>query len=331
MLLMVLSLVALAVHADDPWMRPTSDGDPAIWGFQHGIRVGLPLPTVPRGLMCVFHSELGQPASQIINFIAVEPVVAGRRGYSEMERSALDDVQGMRLWAADTFSAKPPECRPAHQVPGRITTVAGVRALELFIYVEKFASGAQPIVRLRFYEGRPDEVELAVFGASGSAKMDRCVLSATCGNYARLRELRLKDRKVTAGELWPTFSGDGFAIPREFAADRLERLTTGDHYVEARPDEADPTAAKYAQGTPLFWRYVGKPAVQYWRRPNVDPKPEGLRCRVNGRTCYYGTKSPLPGGVAFENFELDEAFQPGAPQVFGVKPLSQSPQAERAR
>jgi hypothetical protein len=316
-----LALMAIVADPADPWIRPNTTTDPQIWGFEHGIRVGLPNPFVPRGLLCVYHSELGLPAGHVINYIAIEPIVGGQRGYSEMERSSLDNTQGKRLWVADTLSSVPPDPQPAPKVRGRIVDVAGERALELFFYVEKFGNGAQPIVRARFYENRPDEVELAAYVARGSAVMSQCVLTATCGNYARLRNLRLKSRTVSAKELWPTFSGDGFAQPHDFDSAELDHLPNGDIYVEARPDEDGPAAAEYAAETPFGWKYTGLPAAQYWRRPARAPLPRGLACRVNGRSTYYGTHSPVPGGIAFENFELIESFRSGAPQVFGVRLL----------
>ena len=39
---------------------------------------------------------------------------------------------------------------------------------------------------------------------------------------------------------------------------------------------------------------------------------------VNARYTYYGTDGPIPGGVAFENFELRERFHPGQPFIFGI-------------
>ena len=40
--------------------------------------------------------------------------------------------------------------------------------------------------------------------------------------------------------------------------------------------------------------------------------------RVNGRAAYWGTLAPIPGGVAFENFELIERYEPGVESAFGV-------------
>jgi len=43
-----------------------------------------------------------------------------------------------------------------------------------------------------------------------------------------------------------------------------------------------------------------------------------LQATVNARYTYWQTRQPIPGGVAFENFELREGFHEGQRFVFGV-------------
>lgn len=43
---------------------------------------------------------------------------------------------------------------------------------------------------------------------------------------------------------------------------------------------------------------------------------------MNGRYTYWASKSPIPGGIAYENFELTEPFQSGQSYIFGITPLS---------
>ena len=42
----------------------------------------------------------------------------------------------------------------------------------------------------------------------------------------------------------------------------------------------------------------------------------------SGRYTYWASKSPIPGGIAYENFELTEPFQSGQSYIFGITPLS---------
>jgi len=279
----------------------------------------------------VYAPYLGDSKDHVINFIAVEPVVAGRRAFSELEVSGLDRTRGKRMWSADDAPGAegtsrhgatgaegaasgagrngPPPAR------GRIERAGDIETLTVFVFVEPFAGGARPYLRLRFRSDRPEEVDLAVFAQPGSARMDACILTATMGNYARLRRLHLKDRTVTAGGLWPDFRGNGFAPHARFALGDLFRMPDGSAIVAATPDEPNPADAEYARGTPAWWRYEGAVATQYWRA--ADPHRD-LAAQVNGRATYWGWHTAIPGGVAFENVELVAPFAAGQTFTLGV-------------
>ncbi len=47
---------------------------------------------------------------------------------------------------------------------------------------------------------------------------------------------------------------------------------------------------------------------------------ENLNGLVNGRFAYWASDDPIPGGIAFENFEMKEPFQNGATFIFGISP-----------
>src|SRR5262249_42061475 len=189
------------------------------------------------------------------------------------------------------------------------------KALTVFVFIEPFKNGAQPVVQLTFRQDRPHEVGLKVFATRHSALMKACVLTATMGNYARLRHLWLQGQVVDARKVWPRFQPDagGFASARQWPVDRL--LVVGKEVlVAATPSEARPVQAKYAKEVPAGWRDEGKPATQYWRAP----RQKDLLARVNGRQTYWATKARIPGGTSFENFELEAPFRSGQEFTFGV-------------
>ena len=66
-------------------------------------------------------------------------------------------------------------------------------------------------------------------------------------------------------------------------------------------------------------KYTGKKATQYWYCSNPSNELEGV---VNGRYTYWASKSPIPGGIAYENFELTEPFQSGRNIFFWYHTLS---------
>ena len=298
------------------WVRPAvGDASQPVWGIKGGIRVGLWPTPGPRGLIRIYAPYLGHPPLRMINFIAIEPVVGRARGLSELEPSALDGVRGKAMWTGDAMDREPRPRKPWEPARGTIVQVDGVGALTFFVFVEPFRNGARPTVQVTLREHRPHEVEFRVFAAKGSAAMKNCVLTATMGNYARLRHLWLKSEVVESTKLWPKpqLNRHGFTAHREWGLDRMY-VSGGLAKVAATPNERSPADAAYAENVPPFWRYRGETAPQYW----LAPAHKGLVVRVNGRTTYWASQAPIPGGIAYENFELVAPFADGQSFTFGV-------------
>ena len=306
---------------EGPWLRPSAvtPAEPR-WGHGDGLQVGLHPLRGPRGLLRIYAPYLDHPRDRLVNFIAVEPITSGatERGYSELEPSRIDPVAGKRFWSADSpDDATPvPGDRPAR---GILENVDGVDHLRVFVLVERFDNGADVYVRLSFRADRPHEVGLAVHRREESATLDDCILTATMGNFARLRHLHLAHRIVTPAELWPDLEGVHFAPHARFAATELARNGVGDVVVGATPDEADPQNAEYSADTHEDWKYYGKPAIQTWRVESPDP---GLEALVNGRRAYWASASPIPGGTSYENLELVEPFRRGREFFFSIEAMA---------
>lgn len=302
------------------WLRPS--GGPAAeprWGHPEGLQIGIPPIPGPRGLLRVFAPYLDHPRERLVNFIAVEPIPEGStsRGYSELEPSTLDPgEQGKRLWAANDPS-RAEAGAPSRPARGRVDTIDGVETLTVWIGVERFDDGADVCVRVRFFADRPHEVELAGFANAASVRLSHLILTATMGNWARLRRLHLADRTVTPAELWPEFSGMAFTEHGCFPLTDLVR--DGDAaVVRATGDEEDPWSVEYSTDTADHWRFLGRRAAQAWRVDDPDP---ALVAAVNARWSYWASASPIPGGPAYENVEIIEPFRQGAAFRFSVEPL----------
>jgi hypothetical protein len=253
----------------------------------------------------------------MVNFIAVEPIVKGRtdRSFSELEPSSLARGTGKVMWSVDRPGDWTPT-DPARPARGVIGKENGVKTLTVFIGVEKFQSGAAVFIRLTFRQDRPCEVQIATFTQPTSKPLSYCVVTATMGNYARLRRLHLTDGVVTARDLFAdaTFDALGFAPHRRFGLERLARRRDGAVIFAATSDERDPAAADQTT-VALGWRYFGRAATQYWRCDQPHP---GLMALVNARRTYWASSNPIPGGVSFENVELIAPFQSGQTWIFGV-------------
>jgi len=255
-------------------------------------------------------------ACDLLNFIAIEPIVDGRRGYSEMERSRLDNLPGKRLWVAEPEPGDGPDLGgPA----GRLTRDnAGVENLSVEVRIEPFDNDARVRLTIDQRSDRPDEIELTIRAEPGSAPMTFCILTATMGNKARARRLWLRDRVVSGLDLYPDYRESAFTDHRVFGRDQLYRDAAGDLVAAITTDERDPASVVPFPGRP-HWTYGGFPVVQYWRKP-AGGGDDDVQVAVNGRYTYWRSQQPIPGGIAFENFELRERFHDGQRFRFGIVP-----------
>lgn len=311
--------------ADQPhpstWIRPQHPGDPLVWGRRDGIVFGLPSPGGlggPRGLIRVgiLSPETGKP--ELLNFIAIEPVIQGpgsrfgRMAFSELEESQLDPgKRGKRLWVAEG------------PVAGSLETLhAGhntAERLSVPIAVERYsANGAHVHLVAAVDSDHPDELRLSVFQDPDSPPIEELTVTATMGNYERLRQLWLRGHNINSLDLYGSYQGDAFAEHENYPLDEMLRTADGGAIVLATSNEASPASAP-SHAAP-HWHYAFPMRLtQYWRVPAHDIQPD-LRVRVNGRRVYWMSHDPLPGGPAFENFEVRQRYKDGQTFIFGVTP-----------
>lgn len=303
------------------WIQP-SQNYPSIpvWGHIDGIRVGIAPTPGPRGLLRIFTPYLGLDEYKVFNFIAFEPIPKGytNRGYSELEMSPLDNVRGKRFWSSNDSECTSP-ASPTSPASGLIETVNGKERLTVYIFSEKFENGAQTYVRLRFYENQPYEFELTAYKCEESVPLENFILSATMGNYARLRNLYLSDSVKSSLEIWPDYKDIHFTLHDVTDVNQMIKDSKGGVYFISDPNEANPKEAEYPKNTRSNWVYYGEKATQYWYKPSPDPELKGL---VNGRYTYWGGRAPITGGISFENFEFKSPFKNGDIFIFGATPLS---------
>ena len=205
LLIGVFGLLLRSVDGTE-WIRAGLTTNALMWGIRgHLVWAIHPAgfrTNEPRGLIRLGYPVLSNGCYDLINFIAIEPIVAGKKSFSELERSRLDGKPGKRIWLDEGTNA----------LSGVLTNVAaGIEQLAINLRVEGFDNGA--IVRLVAQQrtDRPDELELAVYRDARSAQLEECVLTATMGNMARTRLLWLKDEVLSSSALYPNYKGDGFA------------------------------------------------------------------------------------------------------------------------
>jgi hypothetical protein len=316
---LLLCFAPCAFAADSLWVRPQKPGDPLIWGRRDGIVFGLPSPgglKGPRGLVRVGIVALPGNDPKLLNYIAIEPVIQGpgsrfeRMAFSELEPSTLDPGQrGKRLWVD-----------PDTPVSGNLETIhaghAVVERLSVRIDVERFtANGAHVFVVASIDSDHPNELRLSVFKEADSPPLDELTVTATMGNYERLRLLWLKDRVEDSRKLFADYHGDAFVEHENYPLDEMLRTDDGDAIVYCTSDEQSPAASSWNETA--HWKYVLPKLTQYWRVQAHDIQPD-LRVRVNARRVYWASTAPVPGGIAFENFEVRQRYVPGQTFIFGI-------------
>jgi hypothetical protein len=300
------------------WVRGECDGYRPCWGLAKGLLFGIHPGDKkgdgePRGLIRIYSPVLRGGKYDLINFIAIEPIVDGKRGFSEIEHSRLDGAAGKRIWTA-ADSSTPGDA--VKMEPGKVRRLAsGVEQFELTLRVEKFDNGAHVYLVVAQRSDAPDEIELTIHAERDSKALQYVMLSATMGNKARTRLLWLADGPRSTRQLFPGFSGDGFTGDAVFGFRRIHRMADGDALVAITTDEANPGGVKVADMD--GWYYGGHKVTQYWRKSKGSYASD-LQAVVNARSVYWGSHMAIPGGAAFENFEIRERFRDGQRMRFGV-------------
>lgn len=309
------------------WVRPTKPGDALTWGRRDGVVFGLISPggmRGPRGLIRIGVYANGNAEPQLLNFIAVEPAIKGtsprsdRMAFSELEQSTLDPGhRGKRMWVHQESGAKAPD------VTGRLEKVkAGGKSFERLsvrIDVERFkANGAHVYVIASMDSLHPMEVRFTPYAEPDSAPLQELTTTATMGNFERLRLLWLRDRVIDSRKLFADYGGTDFIEKDNYPLSDMLRTEDGDAIVFCTPSERSPRDTPGNESA--HWVYPLPRFTQYWRVPASSVQPD-LRVRVNARRVYWQSKTPVFGGIAFENFEVRQRFVPGQSFIFGLTPL----------
>jgi hypothetical protein len=319
------------------WIRP-SDNHQQTWGIHNGIVFSL-WPTGvetgdagiggPRGLLRMGYEYMDKV--YLVNFIAIEPIVAGKIEFSEISPSRVDGKWGKVLWAGDSETAD--AYNPATTSRGVIShpdpNNPATEQLTIYVFTEQYIHKANPYLKVSIRSDRPEEICFEVFNKDNSAKMERCALTATMGNYSRLRQLYLDKEIIDSRKLYSGYKGIDFIEKESYPAGKFLKLKDGSLMAIATSNESFdqlsswPTDSGY--DSKKGWRYrIPVKLTQYWRKDASGFDPS-LEVRVNGRAKYWAVASrdlkqyvDIPGGPAFENFELRENYYPGQKFYYGI-------------
>lgn len=341
----VFVLLANNASAQTKWIRPETSADKQMWGIHDGIVFSLWPNGVetgdkgtggPRGLLRVGYEYQGK--IYLINYIAIEPIVNGKIEFSEISPSNTDGKWGKLIWPSDRETND--AYNPANVCKGLISHPDAnhpqTEQLTLFLFMEQYLDKAAPCIKVSIRSDKPEEICFEINNKANSAHMDRCALTATMGNYSRLRLLHLDKEVIDSRKLYSGYEGIDFIEKDAYPATQMLKLKDGSPIALATQNETMAELSTWPTDSAYYakrgWRY--RPdfkLTQYWRKdgPEYDPS---LQVRVNGRAKYWAVASrdpkqyvKLPGGAAFENFELREKYYPGQKFIYG---LSRKPVAE---
>ena len=337
----LLALGSVPILAGGAWIRPSSPDGPLIWGRTDGIVFGIRSTgglRGPRGLIRIGVPNANGAPAELVNFVAIEPVITGfgsrfsRMGFSELDMSQLDrGERGKRIWVAPSETAG--ELRTLPLLPTVIEILGGkpkgqrapLEILSVRLEVEPFQyTKAHVYVVATMVSDAPNEVRLTVFHHPDSAPIEELTTTATMGNYERLRYLWLKDRVVDSRDYPVGNSGaaiDEFRDLADFPLPEMLRTGDGDAIVFCTTNEQAPGQVQVRSGP--GWTYRAPKLTQYWRVPGHEIQPD-LRTRVNVRQVYWASQTQVPGGPAFENLEVRQRYVPGQVFVFGLTPKEPS-------
>lgn len=329
--------------SEHDWIRPESDKDAALWGIRNGIVFSLwpyGIETTnglygggPRGLIRLGIERGGK--MYLLNFLAIEPIVNGKIEFSEISPSQIDGKWGKLMWASGEEKASSfyPTANTSGVISHPDSLHPEIEELSLYVFLEKFISGAHPYLKLSIRSDRPQEIGVQVFDRPGSEQMDYCNITATMGNYARLRQLHLKDEIIDARILYKGYNGIDFIEKEAYDSSKLQQSERGDYFAFATTNESLEELERWPTDSlatvKKSWRYRAPVKLtQYWRKERLMETTQ-LRTRVNGRAKYWsgGNRDvnnylAIPGGAAFENFELQERYLSGQKSFFGITEMS---------
>jgi hypothetical protein len=161
---------------------------------------------------------------------------------------------------------------------------------------EKFLNRAHPHLKVTIRADKSNEIGLQIFNQEDKAPMQQCPLTATMGNYSRIRLLHLKNKIVDSRKLYEGFDGIHFVEKKPYPVNKLIKTKKGYYITLATMSESFSELASWAQDSSYlpnqWWRYRPPFKVtQYWKTKASDRSDSSLRVRVNGRAKYWSGRN----------------------------------------
>jgi len=301
------------------WLLPENfNGQPA-WGIENGViistwpgNLGGIAGGGPKGLFRIYKG--GEKGLAWVNFISIEPITQNSlTGFSELESILfVPNNYNKTSNPEQIIDEKLPQ---SYENLATITKENGVEQLNILFGIENsYINGAHVYITAHIREDKPDEIEFRMYAQKDSTEIKKIRLSSTAGNFNHLRILWLADKTLDARDLYPNYKETGkrdFALWTDFKFGELAKSFDGSLIVATTRSEDDPGQ---------FWNdYFTKYQItQYWKKyPGSFDGDEFSS--VNAKYVFWHNGEKIPGGVSYENFELNSPiFEQGQKVWFGA-------------
>ncbi|MHC1605311.1 MAG: hypothetical protein ACXQTP_05015 [Candidatus Methanofastidiosia archaeon] len=312
------------------WLLPEDFNNQPAWGIKNGIIISTWPADLggiggggPKGLFRI-HKH-GSKGLGWVNFISVDPITDLGNGWSEGESI---------LFVPNPYERQNnPEQIITTKLPSDYNNIAtitcpepGVEQLNILFGIQEFNNKAKVYLTVHIRDDRPEEIEFRIFKHDNTTKIEMVRLSSTAGNFNHLRLLWLKDNVVDSKELYKEYQkqmtpkpGTKFSWKNSimlfgpvttFEYDTLQKDSQGNLIVAITRnlDDVEDYWNEY------FTRYK---LTQYFKKYRGYYTEKSF-VSVNARYVFWHTLTPIPGGISYENFELNEPFHQGQRLWFGA-------------
>ena len=309
----------------EKWFLPEDFNSQPAWGIKNGIIFSVWPADLggigggkggPRGLFRI-HKH-GDEGLGWVNFIAVGPITTDLKiGFSELEKSSVDGKSGKYFTPYSQEYLTKSEQMIELKLSNNFNDIAyftypekGVEQLNVLFEIEKFDNGAHVYITASIRDDKPDEIEFTTYAHEDSVNLKLSAVGSTAGNFNHLRLLWLDEKVVDSRELYSDYTGFNFAPIKIFKYNELQKDSEGSIIVALTRNSDD--VEDYFNN--YFTKYK---LTQYYKKYSGHYSSNAF-ATVNGRYVFWKTTTQVPGGIAYENFELDDEFYSGQKIWFGA-------------
>ncbi len=304
---------------ESKWLMPEDFNNQPAWGINNGIIISTwpgDLGGIggggPKGLFRIY--KHGDKGLGWMNFLSLEPTTQNSLpGFSELESILFVPNPYANLNNPNSIIDN--KLPASYDNLATITNENGIEQLNLLFGIENsFANNGHIYTTAHIRKDKPDEIEFRFYTHDDTAPIKKIRLSSTAGNFNHMKLLYLANEIIDSRNLYEGYQETGkrdFAPWTTFEFNKLKKLSDNSIIVATTRSADDPGE---------FWNdfFTRYELTQYFRKYPGSYDGNEFSA-VNAKYVFWHTGKPIPGGVSYENFELnDPIFEQGQQIWFGA-------------